>query len=72
MEGVVFEHRLEERCALHAVETDLAEIADIALEHIVQNTRILGREGSAGDKGVGCEVTIADIELRTIGILIIG
>lgn len=72
MKAVVFEHCLEKFDTLVAVEAYLAEVAHVALEHIVEYACILGSECKAGQQGMGCEVTIANVEPRSVAILVVG
>ena len=43
VESIVSKHGIEEATALVVVKTNLAKIADIALEHIMKQTSIFGR-----------------------------
>jgi predicted AlkP superfamily phosphohydrolase/phosphomutase len=72
VKGVVAEHGIEELYTLMTIKAHLTEITHIALQHIVEDTGIFGCQRHAGDKGVGCKVTIAYIQPGAIHILIIG
>ena len=72
MVGIILQHRLEKCDALRAVKTNLSQIADIALQHIVQQSRILGIERKAWQQWRVRIVTIAYVEPGTIPVLIIG
>ena len=53
VEGVVAKHSIEKTAALVMVKTYLAQVAHIALQHIVQQTGILWRESHTWKEGMG-------------------